>query len=147
MSIRKTAVLFVIRNTTLHRALKLDAAPDSLEKKARTYLHPNEETIIKDAVIHLSQNGTPLSRCCFLYLVQTFVTSIPLERRKMLPFINGRPVETVFKGYMKRHKYFCLERRSNLENIRAKGMPPEVLVQHFVRLNQAYVKYNIKSPQ
>ena len=79
-------------------------------------------------------------------MIQLFTARLKFSRRARLPFKDGRPGPDYLKGFMCRHPLIRMRRRPGIEQQRKLAMSPRTLAMDFSRLEQAYVKYGIKSP-
>lgn len=87
----------------------------------------------------------PLSRNGFKDLMQQYVRSLPVQRRKKLPFTDEKRCDGFDCTFLKRHKDLTLKRPSNVEKPRQMAMSPTNLARHYACLRQIYKAFKIQS--
>ena len=105
--IRDLCKKFDVGNGTLRRACRLEPTPEALLRASsgrgrKPRFTQEEETLISQAALEFHNNGTPISRECLKDLAQTFIKTLPAERRKSFGFKNDRPGNDWLNRFLKR---------------------------------------------
>lgn len=151
LSLRLLCSKYQITYGTLHRALQRPATAAAILEAScgrgrRTRLTHAEELIIKDTVYEFQSNGTPLNRSVVMDVVQEFVRTLSIQRRKLIGFRNDRPGREWMKRFVARWPELKLQCAVNLEYERAEAMSPVNIAAHFARIKALSEKYGIKEP-
>eukprot|EP00171_Calliarthron_tuberculosum_P004067 IDg4067t1 len=123
-SLRSVASKFGVPRTTLQRARRRPATTAAVLAQSegrgrKRRLHLAEEELIAGTIIEFQNRGTPLTRDLVLDVTQTFVRSLPAERRQKLHFRDDRPGYIWLRGFVSRFPHLTVKTTTDLENERA----------------------------
>ena len=109
-------------------------------------LTEQEESIIVELLCKYSDKGVPLSRNHLTEACALLIQSMPLERRRALPFKDGVPGARFVRNFLSRHKNVLrFSKPLRQEAQRYDAVSADVLVEHFAQLETVIERHNIDS--
>lgn len=146
-SLRVAGAKYHIAKSTLHDKLKRSLNRNQLESKPRgrkNAFTAEEESVIVELLCKYSDKGIPLLRRHLIEACAIFISTMPVNRRKLLPFKYGVPGNRFIRCFIKRHSNtLCFSKPLRQEPERFRAVNAEVLVEHFAQLEKLIKTYNI----
>lgn len=145
VSHREAARRYHIPKTTLQDALRRHKEGLPLGVAGRPpVFKADEEMLIVQMLLTYADRGVPLTRIHLTEAISLFVKQLPHQRRKSIPFANGRPGVKFLRSFERRHRErlrFAVPVRQEAKRFAA--VNARTLAYHFETLKELMLEHNI----